>query len=87
MIANVGRTIKTPLYVGTTDDFLDLTVLTTAQLNGVISAGTVPVAHTIPVKSIALDESNSNSFGHGIVYVGRVNDRRRFLDLEGLYET
>ena len=76
MIANVGRTIKTPLYVGTTDDFLDLTVLTTAQLNGVISAGTVPVAHTIPVKSIALDESNSNSFGHGIVYVGRVNDTR-----------
>ena len=76
VIANVGRTIKTPLYVGTTDDFLDLTVLTTAQLNGVISAGTVPVAHTIPVKSIALDESNSNSFGHGIVYVGRVNDTR-----------
>ena len=55
VIANVGRTIKTPLYVGTTDDFLDLTVLTTAQLNGVISADTVPVAHTIPVKSIALD--------------------------------
>ena len=81
VIANVARTIKTPLYVGTTDDFLDLTVLTTTQLNGVISTGTVPVANTIPVKSIALDESNSNSFGHGIVYVGRVNDTRMGVGL------
>ena len=75
VIASSNRNWKAPFYCGTTDDWIDLTALTAAQLNGVISAA-VPVANTIPVKSIALDESSSNSFGHGIVYVGRVNDTR-----------
>ena len=72
VIAN--RNWRAPFYLGT-DDWLDMT-LSATQLNGVISAGTVPVSNTIPIKSIALDESNSNSFGHGIIYIGRVNDTR-----------
>ena len=65
---------RSPFYFGT-DDWLDMT-LTATQLNGVISAGVVPVANTIPIKSVAFDESNTNSFGHGIIYIGRVNDTR-----------
>ena len=72
VIAN--RNWRAPFYFGT-DDWLDMT-LSATQLNGVISAGTVPVSATIPIKSIAFDESNSNSFGHGIIYIGRVNDTR-----------
>ena len=73
VIAN--RNWRAPFYVGTTDDWLDMT-LSAQQLNGVISSGTVPVSNTIPIKSIAFDESNTNSFGHGIIYIGRVNDTR-----------
>ena len=72
VIAN--RNWRAPFYCGT-DDWLDMT-LSEQQKNGVISAGTVPVSNTIPIKSTALDESNSNSFGHGIVYIGRVSDTR-----------
>ena len=75
------RNWRAPFYFGT-DDWLDMT-LTAQQLNGVISAGTVPVSATIPIKSIAFDESNSNSFGHGIVYVGRVSDVRMAIRLRG----
>ena len=76
VIASTNRRWTAPFYCGTTDDWLDTGALSATQLNGVISAGIVPVANTILLKSTALDESNSNSFGHGIVYVGRVNDTR-----------
>ena len=76
VIASSNRSWTAPFYCGTTDDWLDLGALSATQLNNVISAGTVPVSNTIPIKSIALDESNTNAFGHGIVYVGRVSDTR-----------
>ena len=76
VIASTNRNWMAPFYCGTTDDWLDMGALSPTQLNNVISAGTVPVSNTILLKSVAFNESNSNAFGHGIVYVGRVHDSR-----------
>ena len=74
VIANVGKLLTVPLYCGSTDDWLGLTPLTASQLDGVLIGGAVGVENTIPVKSVSLGEINSDAFGHGIVYVGRVSD-------------
>ena len=76
VITNASRSLTAPLYIGTTDDWLALGTLAATQLDGLVSGGTESIEHTIPVKTVSFGESNTDSFGHGIVYVGRVNDTR-----------
>ena len=74
VIFNASKLLTVPFYCGSSDDWLGLTPLTAPQLAGVLSGGAVGVENTIPVKSVSLGEINSDAFGHGIVYVGRVSD-------------
>ena len=67
---------KTPLYCGTTDDWIDLTALTSNQLNARVSGGAASIQNTIPVKSISFGESDTDDFGHGVIYIGRVSGTR-----------
>ena len=76
VIASSNRNWTAPFYCGTTDDWIDLGALTSDQLNGRVSGASVGLQNTIPVKSISFGESSSDSFGHGIIYVGRVNSTR-----------
>ena len=76
VITNAGRNLTGPLYVGTTDDWLDLSTLAANQLDGLVSGGAESTQNTIPVKTISFGESTTDGFGHGIVYLGRVSSTR-----------
>ena len=90
VIANTTRRWKSSLAVGSADDWLDLNVLTANQLGGSVSGAALEVANVISVKSISFGENSTDSFGHGIIYVGRINDARigvGFSQTRGVGET
>ena len=90
VIANTSRRWKSSLAVGSADDWLDLSVLTTDQLGGTVSGAALEVSNTISVKSVSFGENSTDSFGHGIIYVGRINDARigvGFSQTRGVGET
>ena len=78
------------MAVGSADDWLDLSELTTNQLGGSVSGAALEVANTISVKSVSFGENSTDAFGHGIIYVGRINDARigvAFSQTRGVSET
>lgn len=65
-----------PLNVGAADDWLDLPALTNVQTTRLISQNSVTAANCIAVKTPHFAEDDTDDFGHGTVFVGRVNDTR-----------
>ena len=65
-----------PLNVGAADDWLDLPALTNVQTTRLISQNSVSAANCIAVKTPHFAEDDTDDFGHGTVFVGRVNDTR-----------
>ena len=76
VIASSSRTWTAPFYCGTTDDWIDLTLLTSSQVTARVSGAAASIQNTIPLKSISFGEDDTDAFGHGIVYVGRISDNR-----------
>ena len=74
LIHNVGTDVRAPLDCGTTDDWLDAPALSSTQLGGLVTGNAVTVSGCIEIKSVSFNEDDSDDFGHGIMYVGRVTD-------------
>ena len=62
VIASSSRTWTAPFYCGTTDDWIDLTLLTSSQVTARVSGAAASIQNTIPLKSISFGEDDTDAF-------------------------
>ena len=78
-----GADLRWPLDAGSTDDWLGLTVLNSAQLAGTADGAAVTAANCMAFKVGTLHEADSESDGESTIYVGRVSDTVIGIGFEG----